>query len=142
MLNWILKLFYPICVILKIDYWSFFLFWTGILLTKLKTLLQYVLNQHRINVLIFKLLCVFQNFVDLAGSEKASENSGDRFREGCAINKSLLVLSNVIRILSEGQRFGTFRMNYNSEFIILYTGGGRGELVTGPTSLKSTYNPI
>ncbi|WAR23077.1 CENPE-like protein [Mya arenaria] len=39
-------------------------------------------------------------FVDLAGSEKAGDNSGDRFREGCAINRSLFTLGNVIRKLS------------------------------------------
>ncbi|KAL4236814.1 hypothetical protein ACF0H5_005201 [Mactra antiquata] len=39
-------------------------------------------------------------FVDLAGSEKAGENSGDRFREGCSINKSLFTLGMVIRKLS------------------------------------------
>ncbi|XP_046377097.2 centromere-associated protein E-like [Haliotis rufescens] len=42
------------------------------------------------------------NFVDLAGSEKAADNSGERFREGCAINRSLLTLSQVISKLSEG----------------------------------------
>lgn len=45
-----------------------------------------------------------QNFVDLAGSEKAGENSGDRFKEGCAINKSLFCLSQVISKLSDGER--------------------------------------
>ena len=43
--------------------------------------------------------------MDLAGSEKASENTGGRFREGCYINKSLLMLSNVISKLSEGVRY-------------------------------------
>ncbi|XP_069126286.1 centromere-associated protein E-like isoform X2 [Argopecten irradians] len=42
------------------------------------------------------------NFVDLAGSEKAGENSGDRLREGCSINKSLLILGQVISKLSDG----------------------------------------
>ena len=41
-----------------------------------------------------------QHFVDLAGSEKAAENTGNRFKEGCAINKSLFTLGNVIRKLS------------------------------------------
>ncbi|KAL3869468.1 hypothetical protein ACJMK2_042146 [Sinanodonta woodiana] len=40
------------------------------------------------------------NFVDLAGSEKAADNTGLRFREGCAINKSLLTLGQVIHRLS------------------------------------------
>ncbi|KAK3090313.1 hypothetical protein FSP39_010856, partial [Pinctada imbricata] len=43
------------------------------------------------------------NFVDLAGSEKAGENTGTRFQEGCQINKSLLTLSQVIRKLSNGE---------------------------------------
>lgn len=43
----------------------------------------------------------FQNFVDLAGSERASENAGERLREGCSINRSLLMLSRVIYKLSE-----------------------------------------
>jgi len=42
--------------------------------------------------------------VDLAGSEKAGDNSGDRFREGCAINKSLFTLGMVIRKLSGDSR--------------------------------------
>lgn len=42
------------------------------------------------------------NFVDLAGSEKAHENSGDRYKEGCAINKSLFMLGTVISKLSDG----------------------------------------
>ena len=52
-----------------------------------------------------KRVIALQNFVDLAGSEKAAENSGDRFREGCSINKSLFSLSNVISKLSDGIRY-------------------------------------
>jgi hypothetical protein len=40
--------------------------------------------------------------VDLAGSEKAHENSGERYKEGCAINKSLFMLGTVISKLSDG----------------------------------------
>ena len=50
----------------------------------------------RLNYIVFCL----QHFVDLAGSEKAAENTGNRFKEGCAINKSLFTLGNVIRKLS------------------------------------------
>ncbi|KAK4005430.1 hypothetical protein OUZ56_007143 [Daphnia magna] len=51
------------------------------------------------------------NLVDLAGSEKASQTNatGDRFREGCAINTSLSALSLVIKQLSEGEGFVNFR---------------------------------
>lgn len=42
--------------------------------------------------------------VDLAGSERASKTGaeGVRMKEGASINKSLLVLGNVINKLSEG----------------------------------------
>merc|ERR1719265_2811065 len=43
------------------------------------------------------------NLVDLAGSEKAGQTgaSGDRLKEGAAINKSLSALRNVIEKLAE-----------------------------------------
>ena len=43
------------------------------------------------------------NLVDLAGSEKAGQTgaTGDRLKEGCAINKSLTVLGNCISILAD-----------------------------------------
>merc|ERR1712107_201246 len=43
------------------------------------------------------------NLVDLAGSEKAGQTgaSGDRLKEGAAINKSLSALGNVIEKLAE-----------------------------------------
>ena len=43
------------------------------------------------------------NLVDLAGSEKTDLNTGNRFKEGCAINTSLFMLSKVISQLSEQQ---------------------------------------
>ncbi|KAK6143430.1 hypothetical protein DH2020_023778 [Rehmannia glutinosa] len=46
------------------------------------------------------------NFVDLAGSERASQalSVGQRLKEGCYINRSLLTLSTVIRKLSKGRQ--------------------------------------
>ena len=43
------------------------------------------------------------NLVDLAGSEKAGQTgaTGQRLKEGCAINKSLTVLGNCISVLAE-----------------------------------------
>merc|ERR1719502_747519 len=43
------------------------------------------------------------NLVDLAGSEKADQTgaTGDRLKEGCAINKSLSALGNVIEKLAD-----------------------------------------
>ncbi|KAK2998404.1 hypothetical protein RJ639_024149, partial [Escallonia herrerae] len=45
------------------------------------------------------------NFVDLSGSERASQNlsAGTRLKEGCHINRSLLTLGTVIRKLSKGR---------------------------------------
>lgn len=45
------------------------------------------------------------NLVDLAGSERAgkTEATGDRLKEGCAINLSLVALGNVINALVEGK---------------------------------------
>lgn len=43
------------------------------------------------------------NLIDLAGSEKAEQTgaTGDRLKEGCAINKSLTCLGNVISVLAD-----------------------------------------
>eukprot|EP00474_Spongospora_subterranea_P004617 CRZ05075.1 hypothetical protein [Spongospora subterranea] len=51
------------------------------------------------------------NFVDLAGSERISRTSGNgvNFKEGTAINKSLLFLGTVISALSRGLTHAPFR---------------------------------
>ncbi|XP_056422294.1 centromere-associated protein E isoform X2 [Hyla sarda] len=48
------------------------------------------------------------NLVDLAGSERASQTGaeGVRFKEGCNINRSLFILGQVIKKLSDGQAGG------------------------------------
>ncbi|CAH8305556.1 unnamed protein product [Eruca vesicaria subsp. sativa] len=48
------------------------------------------------------------SFIDLAGSERASQamSAGSRLKEGCHINKSLLALGTVIRKLSKGRQGG------------------------------------
>uniref|UniRef100_A0A4W3IHN9 Centromere-associated protein E-like n=2 Tax=Callorhinchus milii TaxID=7868 RepID=A0A4W3IHN9_CALMI len=48
------------------------------------------------------------NLVDLAGSERASQTGaeGVRLKEGCNINRSLFVLGQVIKKLSDGQTGG------------------------------------
>ncbi|KAK6939392.1 Kinesin motor domain, partial [Dillenia turbinata] len=45
------------------------------------------------------------NFIDLAGSERASQSlsAGSRLKEGCHINRSLLTLGTVVRKLSKGK---------------------------------------
>ncbi|CAH2019772.1 unnamed protein product [Acanthoscelides obtectus] len=49
--------------------------------------------------------------MDLAGSERVSltKAAGERLKEGANINKSLSVLGNVIRQLSEGKEFISYR---------------------------------
>ncbi|KAG2239455.1 hypothetical protein Bca52824_091701 [Brassica carinata] len=48
------------------------------------------------------------SFIDLAGSERASQtmSGGARLKEGCHINRSLLALGTVIRKLSKGRQGG------------------------------------
>ena len=58
--------------------------------------------------------------MDLAGSERVSATGaeGIRFREGTFINKSLLVLGNVISKLSEGSRYNIklYKVGYDGVF--------------------------
>ncbi|KAL0686519.1 hypothetical protein Bca4012_086196 [Brassica carinata] len=54
----------------------------------------------------FTTLMASVNFIDLAGSERASQamSAGARLKEGCHINRSLLTLGTVIRKLSKGRQ--------------------------------------
>ena len=63
-----------------------------------------------------------QNLVDLAGSERVSATGaeGIRFKEGTFINKSLLVLGNVISKLSEGNKY--VHCTYAYTYMYLYCG--------------------
>ncbi|CDW79443.1 kinesin motor domain containing protein [Stylonychia lemnae] len=68
---------------------------------------------HTVIAIEFKQIVTFQgkksekfsviNLVDLAGSEKADQTgaTGDRLKEGCAINKSLTCLGQVISVLAD-----------------------------------------
>lgn len=65
---------------------------------------------------------VLQNLVDLAGSERIAKTGagGVRLKEGKHINKSLMILGNVINKLSESgrQRYFNFHVfNYPLYFI-------------------------
>eukprot|EP00106_Octopus_bimaculoides_P009431 XP_014776873.1 PREDICTED: centromere-associated protein E-like [Octopus bimaculoides] len=86
-------------------------------------------------------------FIDLAGSEKCSENSGDRFREGCAINKSLSVLGQVISKLSDG--ISHQHINYrDSKLTRLLQNGLGGNSKTAiictinPTAIEETHSTL
>ncbi|CAE1307878.1 CENPE [Acanthosepion pharaonis] len=76
-------------------------------------------------------------FVDLAGSEKASENSGERFREGCAINKSLMTLGQVISKLSDG--ISNQHINYRDSKLTRLLQNGLGG--NSKTVIICTINP-
>ena len=86
------------------------------------------------------------NLVDLAGSERAGENVGDRRREGCMINTSLLFLSKVIKQLSEGQRqFINFRDSKVTRILQNALGGNSKTAVlctVSPTSVEETFSTL
>ncbi|XP_064604029.1 centromere-associated protein E-like [Liolophura sinensis] len=88
------------------------------------------------------------NFVDLAGSEKAGENSGERLKEGCAINRSLFCLSNVISKLSEGpggQDFINYRDSKLTRILQNALGGNSKTAIictATPASLEETHSTL
>lgn len=54
------------------------------------------------------------NLIDLAGSERTKLSTGERLKEGCNINKSLMNLSAVINALSEVSSGRMQHINYRS----------------------------
>jgi hypothetical protein len=91
---------------------------------------------------------IFGNsLVDLAGSEKASQTNatGDRFREGCAINTSLSALSLVIKQLSEGEGFVNFRDSKLTHILRASLGGNARTAIicnVTPTVLEETSSTL
>lgn len=87
------------------------------------------------------------NLVDLAGSEKASQTNatGDRFREGCAINTSLSALSLVIKQLSEKEGFVNFRDSKLTHILRASLGGNARTAIicnVTPTVLDETSSTL
>ena len=85
--------------------------------------------------------------MDLAGSEKASQTNatGDRFREGCAINTSLSALSLVIKQLSEGEGFVNFRDSKLTHILRASLGGNARTAIicnVTPTVLDETSSTL
>ena len=85
--------------------------------------------------------------VDLAGSEKASQTNatGDRFREGCAINTSLSALSLVIKQLSDREGFVNFRDSKLTHILRASLGGNaRTAIICNitPTVLDETSSTL
>lgn len=85
--------------------------------------------------------------MDLAGSEKASQThaTGDRFREGCAINTSLSALSLVIKQLSEGEGFVNFRDSKLTHILRASLGGNARTAIicnVTPTVLDETSSTL
>ena len=89
------------------------------------------------------------NLVDLAGSERADQTraEGERLKEGGHINKSLLALGNVIRVLSDDQNFGY--INYrDSKLTRILSASLGGNAMTSiictvtPASLDETHSTL
>ncbi|XP_048590814.1 kinesin-like protein KIN-7F [Brassica napus] len=80
------------------------------------------------------------SFIDLAGSERASQTmsgGGARLKEGCHINRSLLALGTVIRKLSKGRQGGhiNFRDSKLTRILQPCLGG------TARTAIVCTLSP-
>lgn len=92
------------------------------------------------------------NLVDLAGSERADQTraDGDRLKEGGHINKSLLALGNVIRVLSSAVDTGSLTfINYrDSKLTRILSASLGGNAMTSiictvtPAALEETYSTL
>lgn len=87
------------------------------------------------------------NLVDLAGSERAglAGTTGDRLKEGCAINRSLFPLSQVVSQLSEGNQFVNFRDSKLTRILQPSLGGNAHILIIctiTPVSLEFTQSTL
>ncbi|GLH09170.1 Kinesin-like protein Klp68D [Gryllus bimaculatus] len=92
---------------------------------------------------IFRLL----NLVDLAGSERAglAGTTGERLKEGCAINRSLFQLSQVVAQLSEGSQFVNFRDSKLTRILQCSLGGNAHTLIictVTPASVDFTLSTL
>lgn len=91
------------------------------------------------------------NLVDLAGSERADQTKadGDRLKEGGHINRSLLSLGNVIRLLSDEETTPTTYINYrDSKLTRILSASLGGNTMTSiictvtPAALEETYSTL
>ncbi|CAH2017970.1 unnamed protein product [Acanthoscelides obtectus] len=81
----------------------------------------------------------YLNLMDLAGSERVSltKAAGERLKEGANINKSLSVLGNVIRQLSEGKEFISYRDSKLTRLLSQALGGNAKSLIIGNVTLAA-----
>ncbi|XP_043828664.1 centromere-associated protein E [Dromiciops gliroides] len=89
------------------------------------------------------------NLVDLAGSERASQtgSEGVRLKEGCNINRSLFILGQVIKKLSDGQAGGfiNYRDSKLTRILQNSLGGNAKTLIIctiTPVSLDETLSTL
>ncbi|PHU04748.1 Kinesin-like protein NACK2 [Capsicum chinense] len=90
------------------------------------------------------------NFVDLAGSERTSQalSVGQRLKEGCHINRSLLTLGTVIRKLSKGIHEHVNYRNSNLTRILQPALGGNARIAiiftlsTARSHVKQSQNTL
>uniref|UniRef100_A0A5F8GEU8 Centromere-associated protein E n=1 Tax=Monodelphis domestica TaxID=13616 RepID=A0A5F8GEU8_MONDO len=89
------------------------------------------------------------NLVDLAGSERASQtgSEGLRLKEGCNINRSLFILGQVIKKLSDGQAGGfiNYRDSKLTRILQNSLGGNAKTLIIctiTPVSLEETLSTL